>query len=44
VKKGDHVELCIQSDLSGNASYALQLERRVNGSARRIGEYAWSGD
>jgi hypothetical protein len=44
VKKGDHVELCIQSDLSGNASYVLQLAHRVNGSAQRIGEYAWAGD
>jgi hypothetical protein len=44
VKKGDHVQLCIQSDLSRNASYALQLAHDVNGSAKRIGEYAWAGD
>jgi hypothetical protein len=44
VKQGDHVELCIQSDLSRNASYSLQLAHEVNGSAKRIGEYAWAGD
>jgi hypothetical protein len=44
VRKGDHVELCIQSNLSGTPSYSLQLAHQVNGSARRIGEYAWFGD
>jgi len=44
VKAGDHVELCIQSDLSGNASYSLQMTHRVDGSTKWIGEYAWSGD
>jgi hypothetical protein len=44
VKEGDRVELCIQSDLSGTASYSLRLAHQVNGSARPIGEYAWSGD
>jgi hypothetical protein len=44
VKKGDHLELCIQSDLSRTPSYSLQLAHQVNGSAKRIGEYAWSGD
>jgi len=44
VKKGDHVELCIQSNLSGTPSYSLQLAHQANGSAKRIGEYAWSGD
>ena len=44
VKEGDHVELCIESDLSGNASYSLQLAHQVNGSAQRISENAWSGD
>jgi hypothetical protein len=44
VKKGDRVELCIQSDLSGNASYSLQMTHQVDGSTKRIGEYAWSGD
>jgi hypothetical protein len=44
VKEGDRVELCIQSDLSGTPTYSLQLAHQVNGSAKRIGEYAWSGD
>jgi len=44
VKEGDRVELCIQSDLSGTPSYSLQLAHQVNGSAKRIGEYAWAGD
>jgi hypothetical protein len=44
VKKGDHVQLCIQSDLSGTPNYSLQLAHKVNGSAKRIGEYSWSGD
>jgi hypothetical protein len=44
VKQGDHVELCIQSDLSGNASYSLQMTHRVDGLTKRIGEYTWSGD
>ena len=38
------MELCIQADLSETPSYSLQLARQVNGSAKRIGEYAWSGD
>jgi predicted nicotinamide N-methyase len=44
VKRGDQVELTIESDLSGNPSYSLQLMHRVNGSAKMIGEYAWAGD
>jgi protein arginine N-methyltransferase 1 len=44
VKEGDRVELCIQSDLSGTPSYWLRLAHQVNGSAKRIGEYVWSGD
>jgi hypothetical protein len=44
VKEGDRVELCIQSDLSGTPSYSLQMAHRVNGSAKRIGDYAWAGD
>jgi hypothetical protein len=44
VKEGDRVELCIQSDLSGTPSYSLQMAHQVNGSAKRIGEYAWFGD
>jgi protein arginine N-methyltransferase 1 len=44
VKGGDHVELCIRSDLSGTPSYSLQLAHQVDGSAQRIGEYAWAGD
>jgi hypothetical protein len=44
VKEGDRVELCLQSDLSGTPSYSLQMANQVNGSAKRIGEYAWYGD
>lgn len=44
VKKGDLVEMCIRSDLSANPSYALRLMHKADGSAREIGEYAWSGD
>jgi hypothetical protein len=44
VKEGDHVELCIQSDLSGTPSYSLQMTHRADGSAKRIGAYAWAGD
>ena len=43
-KKGDLVELDIQSDLSGNPSYSLKMVHRVDGSARELGQYAWSGD
>jgi hypothetical protein len=44
VKEGDHVELCIQSDLSGTPSYSLQMTHRANGSTKCIGAYAWAGD
>jgi hypothetical protein len=44
VNAGDRVQLCIQSDLSGTPSYSLQLAHQVNGSTKRIGEYAWLGD
>ncbi len=44
VRKGDLVEMSIQSDLSGDPSYSLRLARIVNGSASEIGQYAWSGD
>jgi hypothetical protein len=44
VKAGDHVELCIQSDLSGTPGYSLQLTHRADDSAKRIGAYAWAGD
>ena len=44
VRKGDLVEMSIQSDLSGDPSYFLRLARIVNGSASEIGQYAWSGD
>jgi hypothetical protein len=44
VRKGDLVELTIDSDLSGNPSYSLKMVHQVNGSAREIGQYAWSGD
>jgi hypothetical protein len=44
LKQGDHVELCIQSDLSGTPSYSLEMTHRADGSAKRIGAYAWAGD
>jgi protein arginine N-methyltransferase 1 len=43
-RKGDLVELSIESDLSGNPSYSLRLVHKMDGSAREIGQYAWSGD
>jgi len=44
VRKGHVVELDVRSDLSGNPSYSVKLAHRVDGLARDIGEYAWSGD
>jgi hypothetical protein len=44
VRKGELVEMSIQSDLSGNPSYSLQLMHKVDGALRKIGQYAWSGD
>jgi hypothetical protein len=44
VRKGEVVELDIQSDLSGNPSYSLRLTHRENGTAKEVGRYAWSGD
>jgi hypothetical protein len=34
--------VCLPS--TSNPSYSLQLAHQVNGSAKRIGEYAWAGD
>jgi hypothetical protein len=44
VKKGDIVEMSIQSELSGNPRYSLQIVHKANGSAREIGRYDWTGD
>jgi hypothetical protein len=44
VRKGDVVEMNIQSDLSGNPSYSMVLVHRADGAAKEIGRYAWSGD
>jgi hypothetical protein len=44
VKRGDRVELGIQSDLSENPTYSLEMLQQENGSARLIGRYAWAGD
>lgn len=38
------MKLCIQSGLSGNANDSLQWTNRVDGSTKRSGEYAGSGD
>jgi hypothetical protein len=44
VRKGETVEMGIQTDLSGNPSYAIQLIHRAEGAAQEIGRYEWSGD
>jgi hypothetical protein len=44
VRKGDLVEMIIESDLSGNPSYSFQLTHRADGAMKEIGRYAWSGD
>jgi hypothetical protein len=44
VRKGDFVEMTIQSDLSGNPSYSILLMHQSNGTVKEIGQYAWSGD
>jgi protein arginine N-methyltransferase 1 len=44
VSKGDVVELGVQSDLSGNPTYSVQLAHKTGGSAREVGRYEWSGD
>jgi hypothetical protein len=44
VRKGDVVEVSIQSDLSGNPSDSLQMMHKVDGGLKEIGRYAWSGD
>jgi type I protein arginine methyltransferase len=43
-KKGDVIQVNIRSDLSGNPAYTLTLAHCVDGSAREIGRYEWSGD
>jgi hypothetical protein len=44
VRKGDCIDLTIRSDLSGSPSYSLEMMQRVDGSARLIGRYDWTGD
>jgi protein arginine N-methyltransferase 1 len=44
VRKGDLVEMTIQSDLSGNPRYEIRLAHHANGAVKGIGQYAWSGD
>jgi hypothetical protein len=44
VRKGDRVDMIIQSDLSGNPSYSLQLAHHADGAVKELGRYAWSGD
>jgi hypothetical protein len=44
MKKGDVVEMSLQSDLSGNPNYSLQLMQTVGGKSTELGRYAWSGD
>jgi protein arginine N-methyltransferase 1 len=44
VRKGDRVKMNIQSDLSGNPRYEIQLTLYANGAVKEIGGYAWSGD
>ncbi len=44
VRKGDRVEMSVETDLTGNPRYSLTLTDKTAGSAREIGQYAWSGD
>jgi hypothetical protein len=44
IRKGDFVEMNIQSDLSGNPSYSIRLMHHGYGTVKEIGQYAWSGD
>ena len=44
VRKGDIVEMDVQSDLSGNPSYGVKLALVAGDASRSIGDYAWSGD
>jgi hypothetical protein len=44
VRKGDIIEMSIQTDLSGNPSYSLQLIQEADGAPMELGRYAWSGD
>jgi hypothetical protein len=38
------IEIGIQSDLSGNPSYSIQLLHHARGAVKDNGHYAWSGD
>jgi protein arginine N-methyltransferase 1 len=44
VRKGDVVEMSIQSDLSGNPSYSIELTHHAEGAVKEVGRYAWAGD
>jgi hypothetical protein len=44
VRKGDRVDVIIESDLSGNPRYSLQLMHHAEGALKELGRYAWSGD
>ena len=44
IRKGDFVEMSIQSELTGNPSYSIKLMLHADGSVKEIGQYAWSGD
>ena len=44
VRKGDEIEVSIDTDLSANPTYTLIVKKTVRGEAGEIGRYAWSGD
>jgi hypothetical protein len=44
VRKGDEIEIFIETDVSANPTYALSVRRTVRGDTTEIGRYAWSGD
>jgi protein arginine N-methyltransferase 1 len=44
VRRGDTVQMGVQTELSGNPSYAIQLTHCAAGTAQEIGRYEWSGD
>ena len=44
VRKGDLIDMSVESDLSGNPSYSFKLTRTADGLTSEIGRHTWSGD
>jgi hypothetical protein len=44
VRRGEILEVTVQTELSANPSYAISVVQRENGRITEIGRYAWSGD